>query len=129
MAAISPPIMRLNRIGAQHIIVEKAAEFASKRPSGPMNPMEVQASATIVPMGMTDELADFSPEAASFSRYGPKLAVGIGLLLALAGTLTLPDGAPIAGSGRRVWLPLPDWLLIAVVPALSIASLVVAKLP
>lgn len=57
-------------------------------------------------------------------RLGPKLATGVGLLLALAGTLAAPEGAPITGLATRVYVPLPNWLIAAAVTALSIASLI-----
>ncbi len=68
------------------------------------------------------------PAQARSLRLGPKLATGIGLLLAIAGTLAAPDGAPIAGLASRVFVPLPDWLIIAAVTAFSIASLLLYAL-
>ena len=57
-------------------------------------------------------------------RYAPTLAAGGGLVLALAGTLAQPQGERVAGVLTRVWVPLPGWLIIAAVAALSIASLI-----
>jgi Domain of unknown function (DUF4129) len=64
------------------------------------------------------------PEQAQSLRLGPKLATGIGLLLAIAGTLAAPEGGPIDGLATRVFVPLPDWLTVGAVAALSLASLI-----
>lgn len=58
------------------------------------------------------------------SRLGPKLITGVGLLLAIAGTLASPEGMPLESLPSRVFVPLPDWLTIGAVAALSVASLV-----
>jgi hypothetical protein len=54
---------------------------------------------------------------------GPRIAVGIGLLFALAGSFASPEGTSIEEAARRIWVPLPDWLLIAAAAAMTIASL------
>jgi Domain of unknown function (DUF4129) len=64
------------------------------------------------------------PEQAQPLRLGPKLATGIGLLLAIAGTLAAPEGGPIDGQGTRVFVPLPDWLTIGTMAAVALASLI-----
>lgn len=57
-------------------------------------------------------------------RLGPRLATGIGLLFAIAAALASPRGASIEGLATRVFVPLPDWLIIAAAAALSLASLI-----
>lgn len=57
-------------------------------------------------------------------RLGPKLVTGVGLVLAIAGTLAAPDGVPLEGLGTRIFVPLPDWLTIGTVAAVALASLV-----
>jgi hypothetical protein len=54
----------------------------------------------------------------------PKIVAFIGLLLAIAGALASPDGGPWDEAARRVWVPLPDWLITTAVTALAIAILV-----
>ena len=54
---------------------------------------------------------------------GPSLACGIGLLLAISSGFSSPEGEPVDGLAMRVWVPLPDWLVIGAVVAVSIASL------
>ena len=56
--------------------------------------------------------------------FGPRLACGVGLLLAIAGAFASPDGSAVEGLARRVWVPLPDWLVIGAVVAFSLASLI-----
>ncbi len=56
-------------------------------------------------------------------RLGPRVLTGIGLLLAIAGALAAPEGVPITGLATRVFVALPDWLIVAAVAALSIATL------
>jgi hypothetical protein len=53
----------------------------------------------------------------------PKIVAFIGLLLAIAGALASPDGGPWDEAARRIWVPLPDWLIITAVTALAIAIL------
>ena len=57
-------------------------------------------------------------------RPGPRLATGIGLLLAIAATLASPEGTLLGGRAARVFVPLPDWLIIAAVVSLCLASLI-----
>jgi hypothetical protein len=64
------------------------------------------------------------PEQAPPVRLGPKLVTAIGLLLAIAGTLAAPEGRPIQGVVTRVFVPLPDWLTVGAVCAVSLASLI-----
>lgn len=64
------------------------------------------------------------PEKAASSRLGPKLVTGVGLLLAIAGTLASPEGVPLENLPSRVFVPLPDWLIIGALAALAIASLI-----
>jgi hypothetical protein len=52
------------------------------------------------------------------------LVTGIGLLLAIAGTLAAPDGVPIEAVGTRVFVPLPDWLIVGTLAAVALASLI-----
>jgi hypothetical protein len=54
----------------------------------------------------------------------PKVVAGIGLLLAIAGAVASPDRGPWDEAARRIWVPLPDWLVVTAVAALSIAILV-----
>src|SRR5947208_7872846 len=54
---------------------------------------------------------------------GASLASGIGLLLAVAGAFSSPEGEQVGGLAMRVWVPLPDWLVFGAVAAVSIASL------
>jgi hypothetical protein len=56
-------------------------------------------------------------------RLAPKVVVGIGFLLMIAGALASPDGGPWDEVARRVWVPLPDWLVTSAVAALAIAIL------
>jgi hypothetical protein len=63
------------------------------------------------------------PEKAASWRLGPKLVTGIGLLVALAGTLASPEGVPLENLPSRIFVPLPDWLIIGALAALSIVSL------
>jgi hypothetical protein len=63
------------------------------------------------------------PNDTSPQRRGAKLAAGLGLVLAIAGSLAPPDGRSTEGLATRVSVPLPDWLVIASVAALSISSL------
>jgi hypothetical protein len=63
------------------------------------------------------------PNDTSPQRRGAKLAAGLGLVLAIAGAVAPPDGRSIEGLATRVSVPLPDWLVIASVAALSISSL------
>jgi hypothetical protein len=58
-------------------------------------------------------------------RVGPKLVCCIGLLLAVAGGFALPEGAAVENWAVRVWVPLPDWLVVAAVASFSIACLIV----
>ena len=64
------------------------------------------------------------PEPALPPRHGPKLVTGVGLLLAIAGTLAAPDGVPLEGLGTRVFVPLPDWLIVGTMAAVALASLI-----
>jgi hypothetical protein len=57
-------------------------------------------------------------------RYAPPLAAAVGLVLALAGVLAPPQGDLAGGAPTRVWVPLPGWLIVSAVAALSIASLI-----
>jgi hypothetical protein len=61
-------------------------------------------------------------------RLGPSVIAGVGLSLALAGAIASPEGAPIKGVATRVFLPLPDWLIITAGAAFSIASLVLVAI-
>jgi hypothetical protein len=61
-------------------------------------------------------------------RLGPRLATGIGLLLAVAATLASPEDAPLGGRAVRVFVPLPDRLVIAAVASLSVAGLIFVAL-
>src|SRR5439155_14816117 len=61
-------------------------------------------------------------------RLGPSLTAGFGLSLALAAVLAPPDGAPIGGLATRVFVSLPDWLIITASAAFSIASLVLVAM-
>lgn len=54
----------------------------------------------------------------------PKVVAGIGLLLAIAGALAPSDGGRWDEVGRRIWVPLPEWLVATAVTALAIAILV-----
>jgi hypothetical protein len=58
-------------------------------------------------------------------RLGPKLVCCIGLLLAVAGGFALPEGAVVENWAVRIWVPLPDLLVIAAVASFSIACLIV----
>lgn len=53
----------------------------------------------------------------------PKIVAFIGLLLALAGALASPDAGPWDEAARRIWVPLPDWLIATAVTSLAIAIL------
>jgi hypothetical protein len=65
------------------------------------------------------------PDKAEPARLGPKLVAGIGLLLAIAGAFASPTGEGVLeDAGRRIWVPLPDWLLATAVTALALAILV-----
>jgi hypothetical protein len=57
------------------------------------------------------------------ARFGPGLTAGIGLVLAIAGALSSPEGTPPAGFATRIWVPLPDWLGYGTAAAVSLASL------
>jgi hypothetical protein len=57
-------------------------------------------------------------------RLGPSLIAGFGLSLALAGVLASPEGTPIERVATRVFLSLPDWLIVTAGAAFSIAGLV-----
>jgi hypothetical protein len=57
-------------------------------------------------------------------RLGSKLASAAGLLIALAGALAAPEAVPVESLPSRISVPLPDWLVISAVAALSIASLI-----
>ncbi|HTW54127.1 MAG TPA: DUF4129 domain-containing protein [Stellaceae bacterium] len=48
---------------------------------------------------------------------------GVGLLLAIAGTAS-PEAVPLENQSSRVFVPLPDWLIIGALAALSTASLI-----
>jgi Domain of unknown function (DUF4129) len=65
-----------------------------------------------------------TPDKAGAVRLGPTLLTGIGLLLAIAGSIAAPEGVPLETLPPRVSVPLPGWLIIGAVVALSIASLV-----
>jgi len=52
------------------------------------------------------------------------LVTGIGLLLAVAATLAAPEGVPLEGLGTRIFVPLPDWLIIGTMAAVALASLI-----
>lgn len=69
-------------------------------------------------------MALISPEKAPRLRLGPILVTGLGLLLAIAGTLASPEGIPVERLATRVFVPLPDWLIIGATAALSVASLI-----
>jgi hypothetical protein len=64
------------------------------------------------------------PDKPALVWLAPKVVAGIGLLLAIAGALASPDGAPWDEAARRIWVPLPDWLVTTALSALSIAILV-----
>ena len=53
---------------------------------------------------------------------GPIIATGVGLVFALAGTFAAPEGSTFEAVARRVTVPLPDWLLVAVAASLLLAS-------
>src|SRR5829696_6768899 len=57
-------------------------------------------------------------------RLGPRSVCGIGLLLAIAGAFASPEGVAVEDLAKRVWVPLPDWLVIGAVAAFSLASLI-----
>jgi hypothetical protein len=57
-------------------------------------------------------------------RAAPAVFAGIGLALAIAGTLASEEGAPAAGLAERIAIPLPDWLIIAATASLSVAMLI-----
>jgi hypothetical protein len=57
-------------------------------------------------------------------QLGPRVASGVGLLLAIAAALSSPEGQPVGGLATRVWIPLPDWLAFGAAAAVSIASLI-----
>lgn len=57
-------------------------------------------------------------------RLGPSLIAGAGLSLAIAGAIASPEGVPIEGLAARVFVALPDWLIITASAAFSIAGLV-----
>src|SRR5215471_12629736 len=59
----------------------------------------------------------------SSGRVGPILATVIGLVLAMAGALSSPDGASAPGVATRIWVPLPAWLGYGTAAAVSLASL------
>ena len=58
-------------------------------------------------------------------RLGLKLVCCIGLLLAIAGGFALPEGAAVENLAVRLWVPLPDWLVIAAVASFATACLIV----
>lgn len=62
------------------------------------------------------------PEKARSAGLGPKLTAGLGLMLAIAGILAAPTGGPIETLPARVSVPLPDWLIVAVIAALAAAG-------
>jgi hypothetical protein len=64
------------------------------------------------------------PNDSSPQRPKARLVAGLGLVLAIAGSLALPEGPSIEGLAMRVSVLLPDWLVIASVAALSISSLI-----
>jgi Domain of unknown function (DUF4129) len=64
------------------------------------------------------------PERAEARRISPMLIAGLGLMLAIAGSLAAPEGVPLETLQSRVSVPLPDWLIIGAVAAMSVASLV-----
>jgi hypothetical protein len=57
-------------------------------------------------------------------RLGPSLIAGFGLSLALAGVLASPEGTPIERVATRVFLSLPDWLIVTAGAGFWIAGLV-----
>ena len=63
------------------------------------------------------------PENPAPVRLAPKVVAASGLLLAIAGALASPDGGPWDEAARRVWVPLPDWLVTTAVTALAISIL------
>lgn len=54
----------------------------------------------------------------------PKIVAFFGLLLAIAGALASPEGGSWDEAARRIWVPLPDWLVTTAVGSFSIAILV-----
>ena len=63
------------------------------------------------------------PKPALPARLGPGLVAGLGLLLAIAGTLAPREGAPSGWLATPLSLQLPDWLVVTAVIALTAASL------
>src|SRR5215210_3091691 len=54
-------------------------------------------------------------------RIGPSIAVGLGVLLVIAG-VAAPEGSSAEGLPTPVWVPIPDWLTIATLAAFSAAG-------
>jgi hypothetical protein len=65
-----------------------------------------------------------APVSAASRRLWPKLTSAAGLLIALAGALAAPEAIPVESLPTRISVPLPDWLVVSAVAALSIASLI-----
>jgi hypothetical protein len=65
-----------------------------------------------------------NPRHPARQRLVPTVFAGIGLALAIAGTLASPEGPPVAGLAERISIPLPDWLIIAATVSLSLAMLI-----
>ena len=57
-------------------------------------------------------------------RFAPTILAAIGLTLAIAGAVTPQQQAPLGGLATRIALPLPDWIVIAAMASLSLASLI-----
>ena len=55
-------------------------------------------------------------------RIGPAIAAALGLLLAMAGLLGPSEGTAPEGLPTQVWIPIPVWLTIATLAALTAAS-------
>jgi hypothetical protein len=57
-------------------------------------------------------------------RFAPAILAAIGLILAIAGAVAPLQQAPLGGLATRIALPLPDWIVIAAMASLSLASLI-----
>jgi hypothetical protein len=64
------------------------------------------------------------PGKASSAWFAPKVVAFTGLLLAIAGAFASPEERSWDAAARRIWVPLPDWLITTAVASLSIAILV-----
>src|SRR5688500_4855873 len=63
------------------------------------------------------------PEKPASVWLAPKVVAFTGLLLALAAALASPEGRSWDEAAKRVWVPLPDWLVTTVVASLAISIL------